>query len=544
MGFLSKLFGVSKGKKVSGFTTESSKSEQEKSVAGDEKESSKSRYELKAGQKREPQLQVEGTDSAASESFATIGLQRLKSRTASQVKPSDEMVGDASKPFSAYGKRKSVPEKIAQSFKQHELVDLGEVTSTFPKEGMDEEFTLLNNYSPARPPQAPPSEPKLPPPIPKEAKPVVTSEQPQVSGPLKDKLIVGMDIPEASLKYHKERVEFKAESDKQGIESVLERFGPASEPTVKSEGVIVKAQDSAKKVEVEPAKPAKPVIEKPTGKFKAGRFIHPPFKKPKKTLEDVMVMPKPNRPSYKPQPQKTFAAEPKPVRETKHRGEKKAAADLVNAFSRAFETLFSSDTSLPQGEAESPAGLIEYHPDEVDDLNQMFLQMLSNYLKPLEDGFDTLERGEYDEETVAGLLGAVRPLRSAALTMNFEKISELLREIEEPLQVYRQGELEKFRPTQLASMVLSYRELFKILPRAKVTGDVTRFSAASELLKILRAMPEVTSEYVEKLFACGYSNLDAVRATLPYEISITCSIPEEIAYKIHTIVLESVEREV
>lgn len=542
MGVLNKLFGILKSKKVTLSARRSGESERESSIEGNKKESSKSQYELRAVQKKEPP-RSERQESADRESFATIGLQRLKSRAATQIRPDEEIVGDPSKPFSSYVKRKLISEKVVHSTKPLELVDLGKITSSFSKDGIEENFILLDNYSFAKSSQTPPPlDLKTPPPTSKETKPA--SEQSPVSEYPKDKLITSMDIPEASLTYHKERVEFKVESSEQNIESVLERFSPTIEPIDKRVDVSAKEQDSAKEIKAEFIKLDESADEKPKGKFKAGRIVQPPFKKTKKTLEDVLVMPKPYRPSYKRDFQKTFTPAQKPSEEVRRKEEKRTEVNLVNAFSKAFEALLSSDTSLPQEGVEDSQGLVEYHPDEVDDLNQMFLQMLSNYLKPLEDGFDTLERGEYDEETVAGLLGAVRPLRSAALTMNFERISELLKEIEEPLNVYRRGEIKKFRPTQLASMVLSYRELFKILPRAKVMGKPGKFSAANELLKVLKSMPEVTSEYIERLFACGFSSLDAVRSTLPYEISITCSIPEEIAYKIHNVVLENVEREV
>jgi len=236
--------------------------------------------------------------------------------------------------------------------------------------------------------------------------------------------------------------------------------------------------------------------------------------------------------------------EEKPAVEKK--GEGKAEVDLVGAFSEAFDKLMSETAAEEVAvEGQEAEGFVEYQPEEVEDLNQMFLQMLSNYLKPLEEGFDTLEKGQYDDESIAGLLGAVRPLMSAALQMGFDEIAERLKEIESPLQMYRRGKLTKLRQAQMVNMTLSYRQLLKILPKPKkVVAEHRRFTVASELIALLKTVPEVTTEYVERLFACGISTLDIVRRTPPYEISITTGIPEKIAYSIYTEVVKSMEKEV
>ena len=635
MGLLGRVFGKLKGGKYKPSFEGSGEVERKKSVEGEADRPSKEQYEFKTSLKKEVQQQAR-LDASRQQAAASSGLERLKTRVGNDEQ---EIVGDSSKPFFSYAKKKAVPKEGAQVGKKPEMVDLGKVTSKMPSEST-EEFTLITSPTFTKSVQSPPPSKSTPPPpasVPPQKPPVLDisppetpSEQQTIEDSLKDKIIEGMEIPEAAISYHKKRVEFKAEPEpsKQDIESVIERFAPVKEPFGKSgeAGVVEKIQDAAKTDEDEeeqfrisesvlekptdkliekPAeKPFEKRLEKPAEKPKTGRFIYPPFWKRKKPrpANEVVVKPqfkaaqphkKGEKLAVKHEPKKIdvkaanqlasqarkgetetkeeivapelifeepreFTVEPmqfKPAADVTSqvvtvtesidaRRTKQADSMLVDAFSQAFETLLVTGEGVTEIAAESPEGLIEYRPEEVEDLNQMFLQMLSNYLKPLEEGFDTLEKGEYDDETVAGLLGAVRPLRNAALTMRFDKISELLNEIEEPLQIYRLGEIKRFRPTQLASMVLSYRQLFNILPRAKVIGDVRRYSAASELLKLLKTVPEANSECIEKLFACGFSTLEAVRTTIPYEISITCGIPEEIAYKIYIEVVKNMEREV
>ena len=191
-----------------------------------------------------------------------------------------------------------------------------------------------------------------------------------------------------------------------------------------------------------------------------------------------------------------------------------------------FDEIFSRDLDLPES-LEELLSLDDYVDSELRD---MFQSIIAQYMRPIEFAIEQIRAGEATRRTAEEAFEALRPIREASETMEYEDITRILVRIEQPLSDLANGAKRKLIRRDLNDLNEAWNQL-GILLKTEAERD-----AATPALLSLGGLPRyldgVTTAQVRSLRAAGISSLNDLADAPVEDIMAVAGLPKATAERI------------
>jgi len=191
-----------------------------------------------------------------------------------------------------------------------------------------------------------------------------------------------------------------------------------------------------------------------------------------------------------------------------------------------FDEIFSRDLDLPES-LEELLSLDDYVDSELRD---MFQSIIAQYMRPIEFAIEQIRAGEATRRTAEEAFEALRPIREASETMEYEDITKILVRIEQPLSDLANGAKRKLIKRDLNDLNEAWNQL-GVLLKTEAERD-----AATPALLSLGGLPRyldgVTTAQVRSLRAAGISSLNDLADAPVEDIMAVAGLPKATAERI------------
>ncbi|MGB5038300.1 MAG: helix-hairpin-helix domain-containing protein [Blastocatellia bacterium] len=191
-----------------------------------------------------------------------------------------------------------------------------------------------------------------------------------------------------------------------------------------------------------------------------------------------------------------------------------------------FDEIFSRDLDLPES-LEELLSLDDYVDSELRD---MFQSIIAQYMRPIEFAIEQIRAGEATRRTAEEAFEALRPIREASETMEYEDITRILVRIEQPLSDLANGAKRKLIKRDLNDLNEAWNQL-GVLLKTEAERD-----AATPALLSLGGLPRyldgVTTAQVRSLRAAGISSLNDLADAPVEDIMAVAGLPKATAERI------------
>jgi hypothetical protein len=171
-------------------------------------------------------------------------------------------------------------------------------------------------------------------------------------------------------------------------------------------------------------------------------------------------------------------------------------------FMERFDQIFSPHASLP-GSLQELVTLDDYMERE---LREMFQSIVTQYVRPVQETVERIRSGEVARHVAEVGLEAIAPIVSAAESLKYSDISELLREIQRPLADLREGNRRKLTKKETAAISGAWDRLSELL-QLSAEGAPASDGFPVPLGAIVSKVDGVTAAHVRSLLRAGLSSI-------------------------------------
>lgn len=255
-------------------------------------------------------------------------------------------------------------------------------------------------------------------------------------------------------------------------------------------------------------------------------------------------------PVRRPTPQPTRAPEtpPRPAAPAKPRAEDEE------------DFLKNLDTMLKESDrATTQAGVVEYDTGTRLELQQLFEQMLPEYVPPIRECLVKIKGGNQSKIIIESLLGAITPLIFAAEHVDASDTYTALKRLKEPLERGKKTGTQLSRD-DVKGMIREYNKIVIQLKEARkkygesgfVRTKAAPVAAAADqeanletqgaepaLLDILSKIEGIGGDQIERLYAAGLTTVATLREATVKDVMDLTGIDASLALQIVRAVYES-----
>lgn len=167
-----------------------------------------------------------------------------------------------------------------------------------------------------------------------------------------------------------------------------------------------------------------------------------------------------------------------------------------------FDEIFGRDIDLPES-LEELLSLDDYVESE---LREMFQSIIAQYMRPIEFAIEQLRAGEATRRTAEEAFEALRPIREASETLEYDDITAILVRIEQPLSELANGTKRKLIKRDIGELNDAWKQLGQLLKH-----ESDRDASLPTLLSLgglPRYLDGVTTAQVRSLRAAGITSLN------------------------------------
>ncbi len=167
-----------------------------------------------------------------------------------------------------------------------------------------------------------------------------------------------------------------------------------------------------------------------------------------------------------------------------------------------FDEIFGRDIDLPES-LEELLSLDDYVDSE---LREMFQSIIAQYMRPIEYAIEQIGAGEATRRTAEEAVEALRPIREASESLEYDDITEILIRIEQPLAEFANGTKRKLIKRDITELNDAWKQLGMLLRR-----ESDRDASLPTLLSLgglPRYLDGVTTAQVRSLRAAGITSLN------------------------------------
>lgn len=211
---------------------------------------------------------------------------------------------------------------------------------------------------------------------------------------------------------------------------------------------------------------------------------------------------------------------------------KSGSRDLIKDF-EAIDLFDTSDSD--EEEEEIPAGQLEMNAEDLAEVNNIFLDIMANYLEPLVYSLGLIANREFDAEVIASLTGSIRPLINSSISMGHTQMAEILERIEQPIQEFSAENKDSFSEADILWIKNSYNELVNFFPASMNVPqfpDGVADTGKSDVISIIRGIEGVGVNEVERLFSTGLTSVEMLKSAPAMEIAAVTGLDIDIAKRI------------
>lgn len=191
-----------------------------------------------------------------------------------------------------------------------------------------------------------------------------------------------------------------------------------------------------------------------------------------------------------------------------------------------FDEIFSRDLDLPES-LEELLSLDDYVEAE---LREMFQSIIAQYMRPIEFAIEQIRAGEATRRIAEEAFEALRPIREASETLEYEDITNILVRIEQPLSDLANGAKRKLIKRDLNELNEAWNQLGVLLKTEAERDAVT--PALLSLGGLPRYLDGVTTAQVRSLRAAGITSLNDLADAPVEDIMAVAGLPKATAERI------------
>ncbi len=191
-----------------------------------------------------------------------------------------------------------------------------------------------------------------------------------------------------------------------------------------------------------------------------------------------------------------------------------------------FDEIFSRDLDLPES-LEELLSLDDYVEAE---LREMFQSIIAQYMRPIEFAIEQIRAGEANRRIAEEAFEALRPIREASETLEYEDITNILVRIEQPLSDLANGAKRKLIKRDLNELNEAWNQLGVLLKTEAERDAVT--PALLSLGGLPRYLDGVTTAQVRSLRAAGITSLNDLADAPVEDIMAVAGLPKATAERI------------
>lgn len=199
-------------------------------------------------------------------------------------------------------------------------------------------------------------------------------------------------------------------------------------------------------------------------------------------------------------------------------------------FLERFDEIFTRDLDLPETLDEF-ISLDDYMENE---LREMFHSIIAQYLRPIEYAIARIRSGDHSKRVADEGLEALTPIVNASETLEYDDITEILKQIEKPLRDLTKGGRRKLLKREVTELAAAWEKLIGVLRPEGDRGGEPEPQLAISLGSLPRFLDGVTTNHIRSLRNAGLTTLrDIAHAPVGDLIDVT-GLPEAIAERIQS----------
>jgi hypothetical protein len=194
----------------------------------------------------------------------------------------------------------------------------------------------------------------------------------------------------------------------------------------------------------------------------------------------------------------------------------------------------------------------DLHRATIGEAHALFEHMLIEQLPQVRSFINTIHRGDFNAQTLAGFSGLIEPLIGATQQLGLPDLNEALADLQQLIEdiedVPHPVPYKLIRPFSL-----TFEQLIEALSdevRQEYFADFHYRKDSNELIEEIRRIRNIGPKRIQRLYAAGLTNIKIIEQASAWDIAVTTGIMIELARQIkhvaeeykHMLVKRRIER--
>jgi len=193
--------------------------------------------------------------------------------------------------------------------------------------------------------------------------------------------------------------------------------------------------------------------------------------------------------------------------------------EVVDAFDQAF------DNASSPGQTTYPEVKDVCTEAEVAALQTLFVEIASQYARPINDFILELKQGTATKERLEICWTALHSIRSASEGMNLVRATNGMKDFDRVLRIAQTTSPHLIDRETRQRILASYQELTEVLPQVFLSGQQEQSHENIIIKSLLKQIPGLGRVTIKKLYGAGLGSLNALLLANKHDLNAATGIP-------------------